>query len=103
MNRRLPKRGFVNIFRKEIAIINVGELERFDAGITVDERLLREARLVQGACDGIKVLGNGQLSKALTVSVDCFSKSAIEKIEKAGGKAIALIAPPPSDPEEASA
>lgn len=101
--RRLPKRGFCNIFRKEVAIVNVGELERFDAGVTVDEALLRQARLVQGNCDRIKVLGEGDLTKSLTVTVHLFSKSAIEKIEKAGGKVVSLIPPETQESGEASA
>jgi len=99
--RRLPKRGFVNPFSLTVAAINVGELERFAAGTTVDEQLLRDARLVRGRCDRIKVLGEGSLSKALTVSVHAFSQSAIQKIEQAGGKAVVLapsgsVAPQPS-------
>jgi large subunit ribosomal protein L15 len=92
MQRRLPKRGFRNPFAATTAEVNVGELERFAAGTTVDEAALREARLVQGQADRIKILGDGQLTKALTVSVHAFSKSAASKIEKAGGKAIALEA-----------
>jgi large subunit ribosomal protein L15 len=99
----LPKRGFFNIFRKEVAIINVGDLERFDAGVTVDEALLRQSRLVQGKCDRIKVLGEGDLTKSLTVTVHLFSKSAIEKIEKAGGKVVSLIPPETQESGEASA
>jgi large subunit ribosomal protein L15 len=101
--RRLPKRGFVNIFRADVAIVNVGDLERFDAGTNVDETLLRAARLVQGECDKIKVLGEGDLTKSLTVTVHTFSKSAIEKIEKAGGKVVSLIPPEAQESGEASA
>ena len=93
----------MNIFRADVAIVNVGELERFDAGTMVDETLLRAARLVQGNCDKIKVLGEGDLTKSLTVTVHTFSKSAIEKIEKAGGKVVSLIPLEAQESGEASA
>ena len=85
LHRRLPKRGFTNIFKKDYAVVNVSDLERFDNGATVDEAALREAGLVKGQHDGVKILGNGELSKKLTVSATKFSKSAKEIIEKAGG------------------
>jgi large subunit ribosomal protein L15 len=85
LHRRLPKRGFTNIFKKDYAVINVSDLERFDNGATVDEAMLRQAGLVKGAHDGVKVLGDGELSKKLSVSATKFSKSAKETIEKAGG------------------
>jgi large subunit ribosomal protein L15 len=85
--RRLPKFGFTNPFSKKIATLNVGDLNRFDAGATVDIDALREARLVRGEFHGVKVLGNGELDKKLTVKVNAFSKSALEKIAKAGGTA----------------
>ena len=75
--------------------LNVGELERFAAGTEVTEAVLREARLVQGAGVVIKVLGEGKLTKKLTVSAHSFSKSAVEKIEKAGGKAVTISLPEP--------
>lgn len=87
LQRRSPKRGFTNIFRTEYEIINVGDLNRFDAGTVVTPELLRSVRLMHGNKDGIKVLGNGELSKALTVQANVFSKSASEKIAAAGGKA----------------
>src|ERR671916_408036 len=68
LHRRLPKRGFTNIFKRDYAVVNVSDLERFDTGATVDEAALRSAGLVKGQNDGIKVLGNGKLSKKLTVS-----------------------------------
>src|ERR671916_1630863 len=68
LHRRLPKRGFTNIFKKDYAVVNLSDLERFDNGATVDEAALRSAGLVKGQNDGIKVLGNGKLSKKLTVS-----------------------------------
>lgn len=91
MQRRLPKRGFRNPFADTTATVSVGELaKRFAAGATVDEASLRAARLVRGAIDRIKVLGDGELDKALTITAHAFSKSALEKIEGAGGKAISL-------------
>lgn len=83
--RRLPKRGFTNIFKKEYAVVNVSDLDRFDAGATIDEGMLRKAGLVKGQHDGIKILGDGKLSKKLTVSAHKFSASARKQIEAAGG------------------
>jgi large subunit ribosomal protein L15 len=102
MQRRLPKRGFRNPFPTETAIVAVGALERFAAGTAVDEKALREARLISGAFDKIKVLGDGELTKALTIHAHAFSKSAKEKIEKAGGKAIELKAPATEEPKAAT-
>jgi large subunit ribosomal protein L15 len=85
LHRRLPKRGFTNIFKTDYAVVNVSDLERFDNGASVDEAMLRQAGLVKGSHDGVKVLGDGELSKKLTVSATKFSKSAREIIEKAGG------------------
>jgi large subunit ribosomal protein L15 len=85
LHRRLPKRGFTNIFKKEYAVVNLSDLERFDNGATVDEAALRQAGLVKGQNDGIKVLGNGKLSKKLTVSATKFSATAKQAIEAAGG------------------
>ncbi len=85
LHRRLPKRGFTNIFKKDYAVVNVSDLERFDNGATIDEAALRQAGLVKGQNDGVKILGDGELSKKLTVSATKFSKSAREIIEKAGG------------------
>ena len=84
---RLPKRGFTNIFRKEYVEINVGALERFEAGTVVDAVLLVECGLIKNLRDGIRVLGNGELTKALTVQAAGFSAGAAEKIQAAGGKA----------------
>ena len=83
--RRLPKRGFKNIFAKNIAIVNVADLNRFDGSVPVDVVALREAGLVRGQIDGVKLLGNGDLNVKLNVIVDAVSASAREKIEKAGG------------------
>ncbi len=88
MQRRLPKRGFNVPFPAETVNVAVGDLERFEAGSTVDEAKLREARLVRGRDIRIKVLGDGELSKALTVVAYGFSRTAAEKIERAGGKAV---------------
>jgi large subunit ribosomal protein L15 len=85
LHRRIPKRGFTNIFKKDYAVVNVSDLERFDSGASIDETTLRQAGLVKGSHDGVKVLGDGELSKKLTVSATKFSKSAREIIEKAGG------------------
>ena len=85
--RRLPKRGFTNIWGTEYTIINVDDLNRFDADTVVTPELLVEAGIVKKVMDGIKVLGNGKLDKKIEVKAHKFSKTAIEKIEAAGGKA----------------
>jgi large subunit ribosomal protein L15 len=85
LHRRLPKRGFTNIFKKIHAVVNLSDLERFDNGATIDEAALRQAGLVKGRNDGIKVLGNGKLSKKLTVQATKFSETARKQIEAAGG------------------
>ena len=85
--RRLPKRGFNNIFGTEYTIVNVEQLNKFEAGTEVTPALLEEAGMVKQVKDGIKVLGNGTLNNAITVKAHKFTKSAIEKIEAAGGKA----------------
>ena len=88
LQRRMPKRGFNNIFATEYATVNVSALEeRFEAGATVDAEALKACGLVKDAKDGIKILGNGELTKSLTVKAAKFTASAQEKIEKAGGKA----------------
>lgn len=86
MSMRIPKRGFNNIFRTEYAIINVSDLERFNDDVVVDVELLKASGLVNDEKAGVKVLGNGELSKKLTVKAAKFSEAAKEKIEKAGGK-----------------
>lgn len=93
LQRRLPKRGFKNPFPTKVAAINVGDLDVFAAGAKVDEKALRDHGIVKGQFDGIKILGDGELSKALVVTADAFSKSAQEKIQKAGGKALLVSAP----------
>ena len=90
--RRLPKRGFTNAFADRIAEVNVGSLEIFGAGAKVDETSLRDRGLVKGRCDRIKILGEGDLTKSLTVTAHAFSKSAQQKIEKAGGKTLLVTA-----------
>lgn len=85
--RRIPKRGFNNIFATKYAVVNVSDLEMFNDGITVDAELLKASGLIKKELDGIKVLGNGELTKNLTVKAAKFSAAAKEKIEKAGGKA----------------
>jgi len=86
LHRRLPKRGFANIFRKNIAVINIRDLDKFDKGSVVDEAALVAAGLVKGKKDGIKLLGHGEIKHSLEVKVNQISKSAREKIEAAGGK-----------------
>ncbi len=85
LQRRLPKIGFTNIFRKQWLTINVGDLERFAAGTKVDEALLRQLNLVKGRADGLKILGDGELPHGLQVVADKFTASAVAKIEAAGG------------------
>ena len=85
--RRIPKRGFNNIFRTEYATVNVSDLEKFVDGTTVDLELLKASGLVKKELDGVKILGNGELTKNLTVKAAKFTAAAKEKIEKAGGKA----------------
>jgi len=86
LQRRLPKRGFVNVFRQEIAIVNVKELNRFESGSVVDAEALRREGLVKGDCPGgVKLLGNGEVTRKLTVKVDRASKAAVGKVVAAGG------------------
>lgn len=87
LQRRLPKRGFNNIFGTTYAPVNVSALERFENGTEVTTELLLETGVISKALDGVKILGNGELTKSLTVKAAAFSASAKEKIEKAGGKA----------------
>jgi len=84
--RRIPKRGFNNAsFKTVYATVNLADLNQFEDGATVNETSLLEAKLIRGIYDGVKVLGNGEITKKLVVSVDKISASAREKIEKAGG------------------
>jgi large subunit ribosomal protein L15 len=98
MQRRLPKRGFNNPFAVPSAAINVCDLERFASGTVVDEAVLLAARLVHKQGLRIKILGEGELTKSLTVQANKFSAAAAEKIEKAGGKVVTLA---PADASEA--
>jgi large subunit ribosomal protein L15 len=93
MQRRLPKRGFRNPLADKVANINVGDLEVFADGAEVNATTLKAARLVRGRYDVLKVLGLGELTKKVVVHAHRFSKGALAKIEKAGGKAV-VIAPP---------
>ena len=86
MQRRLPKRGFANIFRKRIAIVNVRDLARFESGSVVDRAALLKAGLIKGDWDGVKLLGQGEITVPLTVKLALVSESAKTKIEAAGGK-----------------
>jgi large subunit ribosomal protein L15 len=85
LHRRLPKRGFTNIFKKKIAVINIRDLAKFESGSVVDEAALVRAGLVKGRRDGIKLLGHGEIKTPLTIKVNMLSKSAGEKIIEAGG------------------
>jgi len=85
--RRIPKRGFTNIWRKEPEIVNVGDLNVFENGSVVGADELKEKSLIKKAENGVKILGDGKLEKSLTVKADKFSKSALTAIEAAGGKA----------------
>jgi large subunit ribosomal protein L15 len=85
LSRRLPKRGFWNPFRKEYAIVNLRDLERIEAGTTVTPLLLLERGLIKAVKDGVKVLGDGDLSHPLTVEAHRFSQAALRKIHAAGG------------------
>lgn len=87
LQRRVPKRGFVNIFATTYANVNVAALNAFEDGAEVDLDVLKKAGLVKKAYDGVKVLGDGELTKKLTVKAAAYSKAAKEKIEAAGGKA----------------
>ena len=87
MTRRIPKRGFNNIFAVKYSTVNVSDLDKFVDGTVVDAELLAASGLIKKTANGVKILGNGELSKNLTVKAQAFSASAKEKIEKAGGKA----------------
>ncbi len=88
--RRLPKRGFRNIFAKKYAIVNVQDLNRFEEGTTVTPKMFQEQGMVNKIQDGLRVLGEGNLERKLTVQAHYFTQSARQKIEKAGGKAEVL-------------
>ena len=84
--RKLPKRGFTNHFAKNYAIVNVSDLNRFDNGAVVDAEALLAAKIIREVLDGVKILGNGEITKKVTVKAAVFSATAKEKIEAAGGK-----------------
>lgn len=85
--RRIPKKGFTNIFSTEYAEVNVGQLEVFNDGVVVNAELLKAAGIIKKTLDGVKILGNGELTKKLTVEAAKFTESAKQKIEAVGGKA----------------
>ena len=87
ITRRLPKRGFTNVFAKKHVEVYIYELERFDTGTVVDAQLLLDTGVISKANDGIRILANGELTKKLTVKAAGFTKAAQQKIEAAGGKA----------------
>ena len=87
LSRRLPKRGFTNIFAKEFATVNVSDLNVLDDGTVVTVELLKEKRIIRKTFDGLKVLGNGEITKKLTVKAVKFTSTAAEKITAAGGTA----------------
>lgn len=87
LQRRVPKRGFNNIFATKYATVNVAALEVFENGTVVDATLLKEKGIIKKINDGLKILGNGELTKSLTVNAAAFTESAKQKIEAAGGKA----------------
>jgi large subunit ribosomal protein L15 len=87
LHRRLPKRGFTNVFKKHYALVNLGDLEGFNAEEKITPELLIERRVVKRLRDGLKVLADGELKAPLTISAHLFSKAAVDKIQKAGGKA----------------
>ena len=85
IHRRLPKRGFTNIFKKQIAIINVKDLNRFESGSSIDDVALVQQGLVKGRYDAIKLLGQGEIDRPVKIKVNAVSKGAQEKIAAAGG------------------
>jgi large subunit ribosomal protein L15 len=85
LHRRLPKRGFTNIFKKEMAVVNLKDLEAFDSGSVVDSATLVRNGLVKGRWDGVKLLGQGEIRVPLTVKLNAISRTAKDKIEAAGG------------------
>ena len=92
LQRRVPKRGFNNIFAAKAAIVNLGDIDaRFEAGAVVDAQALIDCGLVKDCKNGVKVLGNGEMTKSLTIQAKSFSKSAQDKIEGAGGKAEVIL------------
>ena len=103
IQRRIPKRGFTNPFRVEYAIVNVGELERIDPKEPVTLEWLLASGSVKDGRDGLKILGDGDLTKAITVRAHKVSAQAREKIEKAGGKVDVIVLPPKVTPQQRKA
>ena len=99
MHRRLPKRGFTNIFHKDYAIVNVGALEKLDGDTFTPESLVASG-VLKKLHSGLKILGNGELTKKITVHAHIYSKAALEKIQKAGGAAEVLAKPAPTQKTE---
>jgi large subunit ribosomal protein L15 len=99
LHRRLPKRGFTNIFKKEYAILNVGSLEKLDGDTFTPESLVASG-VVKKLHSGLKILGNGELTRKITVTAHLFSKSALDKIQKAGGSVQTLSNPAPAENTE---
>jgi large subunit ribosomal protein L15 len=96
LHRRLPKRGFTNIFRKEYAILNVGQLEKLEGDTFTPESLV-ESGVVKNLKSGLKILGNGELTRKVSVRANLFSKSALDKIQKAGGGAEVIQTAAPAE------
>jgi large subunit ribosomal protein L15 len=90
IHRRLPKRGFTNIFKSVVSTINIKDLQRFESGSVIDEALLISSGLLKGRCDMVKLLGAGDINIPLTIKLNAASKGAIAKVEAAGGKFEAL-------------
>jgi len=99
LHRRLPKRGFTNIFHKEYAVINVGSLEQLE-GDTFTPESLKASGVIKKLQDGLKILGGGEITRKITVRASLFSKSAIEKIQNAGGTVEVLAKPVPAGEAE---
>lgn len=91
LQRRLPKRGFTNIFKKQYALINLKDLERFDPNVTLDAEALKRAGIIKRVVDGVKLLGDGEMNRPLTLKVHKASRSAREKVEAAGGRVEIVI------------
>ena len=90
LHRRIPKFGFTNIFRKEFQVVNIEQLNRFSDGDMINKEILLKSGLIKKKLLEVKILGGGDISKKLTVEANAFTKSAIEKIEKAGGKTVVI-------------
>ncbi len=90
LQRRLPIRGFTNIFKKQYAIVNIDTLNKFPDGAVVTPKLLKSAGIIRKFKDGVKILGDGEIEKKLTVKAHHFSKSALSKIENAGGETVVI-------------